>query len=424
MKKELISYINTENMQAEEVLELAGKAEHNGMDALFVCNYSSDDASRDEFLHICRKIKSEVDLTLYIGYRIMRFEDGKKAFYTGAEKLVVPYDKNSDFAVISSVTERFGKDRVFLEIDAGENSEDYLYDVCFIEKCTENKIAGLMLEDVYVNDLSKNAIAALPFPALIADNLEKNSIEGLMSLDNVYGVATGAYADTEASAVKKQLKDSGIEVKTFEANIRFSDLKKNSDGLVPVVVQDYRNLDVLMVAYMNEEAFNATLTTGRMTYFSRSRQELWEKGLTSGHFQYLKELKTDCDSDTLLAKVKQIGAACHTGSRSCFFKDIADADFIGLNPLTVLSEDYKTILDRKANPKPGSYTNYLFDKGIDKILKKCGEEATEMVIAAKNPDKEEIRYEIADFLYHMMVLMVECNVDWDDIVRELANRRT
>jgi phosphoribosyl-ATP pyrophosphohydrolase/phosphoribosyl-AMP cyclohydrolase len=159
-----------------------------------------------------------------------------------------------------------------------------------------------------------------------------------------------------------------------------------------------------------------------MTYYSRSRQELWTKGMTSGHFQYVKSLTADCDNDTLLAKVSQIGAACHTGSPTCFFNEIVKKDYIRRNPLLVFEEVYDTIMDRKMHPKEGSYTNYLFDKGIDKILKKVGEEATEIVIAAKNPDKEEIKYEISDFLYHVMVLMAEKDVTWEDITRELAHR--
>ena len=166
-----------------------------------------------------------------------------------------------------------------------------------------------------------------------------------------------------------------------------------------------------------------TIETGRMVYFSRSRQELWVKGETSGHYQYVKSLMLDCDNDTILAKVHQVGAACHTGSYSCFFKELAKKDYIETNPLKILEEDYNIIADRKNSPKEGSYTNYLFDKGIDKILKKCGEEASEIIIAAKNDGAEELKYEIADFLYHMMVLMVECGLDWEDITRELANRR-
>ena len=192
--------------------------------------------------------------------------------------------------------------------------------------------------------------------------------------------------------------------------------------MVPVIVQDYRTQEVLMMAYMNEEAFDTTINIGKMTYYSRSRNELWTKGLTSGHIQYVKELTADCDFDTILAKVSQVGVACHTGNPSCFFNEIVKKEYIEKNPLKVFETVYNIIEDRKNNPKEGSYTNYLFDKGIDKILKKVGEECTEIVIAAKNPDPEEIKYEISDFLYHVMVLMVEKGVTWEEITQELAQR--
>jgi phosphoribosyl-ATP pyrophosphohydrolase/phosphoribosyl-AMP cyclohydrolase len=242
-------------------------------------------------------------------------------------------------------------------------------------------------------------------------------------VDRVVGVSTNHFEDRDIYKAKRSLKQQGIDVDVFESSLQFSDFKTLDNGLVPAVVQDYRTGEVLMVAYMNEESFCRTLETGKMTYYSRSRQELWCKGDTSGHYQYVKKLLIDCDNDTILAKVHQIGAACHTGNRSCFYRELAGKDYIDTNPLTVLMQDYEIIMDRKAHPKQGSYTNYLFDKGLDKILKKCGEEATEMVIAAKNPDSEELKYEIADFLYHMMVLMAECDLEWEDITKELVNRR-
>ena len=222
--------------------------------------------------------------------------------------------------------------------------------------------------------------------------------------------------------LKQELKARGVVVDTFETDVEWEQFKLDSQGLIPVVVQDYKTLQVLMVAYMNEEAFSATLKTGRMTYFSRSRQSLWIKGETSGHFQYVKSLKLDCDNDTILAKVNQVGPACHTGAKSCFFKNLAEREYRETNPLKVFEDVYQVILDRKENPKEGSYTNYLFDKGIDKILKKLGEEATEIVIAAKNPNPEEVKYEMSDFLYHMMVLMAQKGLNWEDITEELANR--
>lgn len=206
--------------------------------------------------------------------------------------------------------------------------------------------------------------------------------------------------------------------------IPFSSFKLNEAGLIPVIAQDYKTNEVLMMAYMNEESYNKTLETGRMTYWSRSRQKLWAKGEESGHVQKMVSLTIDCDKDTILAKVDQTGPACHTGNPTCFFTPLADS-VTGLEDkasFKVFQDVYNVIADRKANPREGSYTNYLFDKGIDKILKKVGEECTEIVIAAKNPDQSEIKYEIADFLYHAMVLMVEKGVTWDEITDELARR--
>ena len=206
------------------------------------------------------------------------------------------------------------------------------------------------------------------------------------------------------------------------SSLSWSDFRPDANGLIPCIVQDDENGEVLMLAYMNEEAFGLTLKTGRMTYWSRSRKEIWIKGLTSGHFQFVKSIAVDCDGDTLLAKVAQVGAACHTGNRSCFYRKIFRIGHPASDPQRVLQDVYAVIADRKEHPREGSYTNYLFDKGIDKILKKVGEEAAEIIIAAKNPDRTESIYEIADLLYHLMVLMCEKGLTWEDISEELADR--
>jgi phosphoribosyl-ATP pyrophosphohydrolase/phosphoribosyl-AMP cyclohydrolase len=257
---------------------------------------------------------------------------------------------------------------------------------------------------------------------LIRDSLIRNDLAELLAMKQVVGVSTNHFEDKDIYKAKRSLKQQGIDVEVFESAIDFSDFKTLDNGLIPTVVQDYRTDEVLMVAYMNEESFRHTLETGKMTYYSRSRKELWCKGDTSGHYQYVKKLMIDCDNDTILAKVHQIGAACHTGNRSCFFRELAHKDYINTNPLAVLSEDYQVICERKKHPREGSYTNYLFDQGLDKILKKLGEEFTEIIIAAKNPTSEEIKYEVADFLYHCMVLMVEKGVTWEEITNELARR--
>ena len=195
------------------------------------------------------------------------------------------------------------------------------------------------------------------------------------------------------------------------------DLKYNNDGLIPAIVQDHFTGKVLMLAYMNEESLKISIEEGKTCFYSRSRQELWRKGATSGNFQEIVSIKTDCDRDTLLIDVIKNGPACHTGSESCFFNDIKSGDetfsYQGL---------YEMLVDRKVNKKEGSYTTYLFEKGIDKILKKVGEECTEVIIGAKGGDKEETVFEIADLLYHITVMMIEMGISVDDVTKELAKR--
>ncbi|HEY9062906.1 MAG TPA: bifunctional phosphoribosyl-AMP cyclohydrolase/phosphoribosyl-ATP diphosphatase HisIE [Pseudobacteroides sp.] len=211
-----------------------------------------------------------------------------------------------------------------------------------------------------------------------------------------------------------------------------TNLKFDSNGLIPVITQDCKTNEVLMLAYMNKEAYEKTVETKKVHYWSRSRSKLWLKGETSGHYQYVKSICIDCDNDTLLIKVEQVDAACHTGHYTCFYRDMnedgsikenSDAENNTVDKAAILQEVYNVIADRRVNPKEGSYTNYLFDKGIDKILKKVGEETAEVIIASKNKAAGEIRYEIADLIYHLFVLMVERDVKLEDIYDELKGRR-
>ncbi len=206
-----------------------------------------------------------------------------------------------------------------------------------------------------------------------------------------------------------------------------NDLKFDEKGLIPAIAQDAVSGEVLMCAYVNEESLRKTIETGKATYFSRSRNELWEKGLTSGHTQNIKEILVDCDGDAIVFKVEQVGEACHTNNPSCFYRKVVDGRLVeiptglGKNP-KILYDVYDVIVDRVKNPKEGSYTNYLFEKGIDKMLKKVGEESAEVIIASKNYVKSEVQYETADLLYHLSVVLVEQGLTWDDIFAELSSR--
>lgn len=211
-----------------------------------------------------------------------------------------------------------------------------------------------------------------------------------------------------------------------------SQVKYDANGLVPVIAQDSHSKKVRMLAYMNEEALAKTLETGKVYYYSRSRKELWLKGETSGNFQYVKSMSIDCDGDTLLLQIEQVnGISCHTGNSSCFYRELKEEvkqdHQVELKTNTkadnMLTRLYDTIMDRKLNPKSGSYTNYLFDQGINKILKKVGEECTETIIAAKEEDNKELAFEISDLIYHLTVLMAEKGLTWQDVEDELNKRK-
>lgn len=205
------------------------------------------------------------------------------------------------------------------------------------------------------------------------------------------------------------------------------ELKFDQNGLIPAVVQESASNRVLMVAYMNRESLQLTLDTGKATFYSRSRQKIWVKGETSGHFQHVEEIRVDCDADCLLVRVAADGAACHTGNTSCFFRKLDGSalkqiDTNHMPDAGILNDVFKVVVNRRDNPKEGSYTNYLFDKGIDKILKKVGEETAEVIIGAKNASRDEIQYEVADLMYHLTVMLCERGLDWQDIYEELARR--
>ena len=217
------------------------------------------------------------------------------------------------------------------------------------------------------------------------------------------------------------------------------DFKFNQQGLMPAIVQDYQTKDVLMVAYVNEESLNLSLEREETVFYSRSRQEIWHKGETSGNTQQIKEIYYDCDQDTILFMVDPAGPACHTGRISCFYRKIAEQSEVKTEKINEIQEDaqkieaefetkkvidflYKLILSRKEEMPEESYTTYLFEEGIDKILKKVGEESAEVIIASKNEPDKELVYETADLVYHMLVLLAERGITPDQIRAELKKR--
>lgn len=387
----------------------------NNADELIVYDMSDGDTAHEEALDIIKDICSEAEIPVIGAGNVKRMEDIKKLLYAGCKKAALNYAKPGNIEITEEVSKKFGKDKIVACVTEVSAITDH-----------EELIEAYIDEIILVKETClKEAIAVSRFPMIASvPEVSLDKILEILSKDNICGISGYAINENakELLPIKELCKNNDIAVNTFESALPWEDFKLNSDGHVTVVVQDYKTDEVLMVAYMNEEAYRMTLQIGKMTYYSRSRDELWIKGETSGHYQYVKSLTADCDKDTILAKVSQVGAACHTGSHSCFFNKIMEKEYEETNPLKVFEQVFAVIQDRKIHPKDGSYTNYLFDKGIDKILKKLGEEATEIVIAAKNPNANEIKYEISDFLYHMMVLMVEKDVTWEEITAELARR--
>ncbi|MGN0350547.1 MAG: bifunctional phosphoribosyl-AMP cyclohydrolase/phosphoribosyl-ATP diphosphatase HisIE [Roseburia sp.] len=398
-----------------DVIHLAKLYNDSGIDKIIVFDLSEDDEEHEKNIRTIRNINRNVEIKVCAGGNINRLEDIKKLIYAGCLQVILNGSKPISIELAKEASTRFGKDRILVSVKnvdfAFKHQEvmtEYFHEMLVLNKSVLDAIENL---------------TEIPYVVWF-EECDYEEIIFVLSRTNVRGIAGNFINETSTDVMelKSQLSAEGIKMDNFAPALKWSDLKLNSDGMVPVIVQDYRTDEVLMLAYMNEEAFNTTINIGKMTYYSRSRKELWTKGLTSGHIQYVKSLTADCDYDTILAKVSQVGVACHTGAQSCFFNDIVKKEYVEKNPLKVFEDVYNIISDRRENPKEGSYTNYLFDKGIDKILKKVGEEATEIVIAAKNPDAEEIKYEISDLLYHIMVLMAEKGVTWEDITQELSQR--
>lgn len=410
-----VAWFDDPTVISDNVITLAKQYKDKGADELLIFDLSDSDEEHDESIDIMKKINRLIGIPVVAGGNVKRQEDIKKILYTGAKRVILNFSKPYSAKLIEEAALRFGQEKIAVSLND--------FDTLFKQ---QNLIEKYSSEIVFMHRLdlaSVTTLTEIPY-VIVTDTMEESEIFRILESPGARGIS-GKFVsrtDLDLHVFKEECTKREIQMTSFENTMDFSEFKLNSDGLLPVIVQNFKTSEVLMMAYMNEQAFQQTIKTGRMTYFSRSRQCLWVKGETSGHYQYVKSLTIDCDKDTLLAKVEQIGAACHTGNPTCFFQTVAGSNYNRANPLQIFESVYDTIADRKVNPKEGSYTNYLFDKGLDKILKKVGEEATEIIIAAKNPNPEELKYEISDFLYHAMVLMVERGLTWEDIMEEMADR--
>lgn len=398
-----------------DVFQLCQNYNDSGIDKITILDLSTDDEEHERNIHTIKNINRNIEIKVCAGGNINRLEDVRKFLYAGCLQVILNASKPSSIGLAREASERFGKDRILVSV----SNLDFIFKNREILADTFHEIHVL---DESILDALEN-LTGVPYVVFLRQ-FDYDHAVSLLKRSNIRGI-TGPYitsTDTDIMKLKSRFSGEGIKMDNFAPNLKWADLKLNSDGMVPVIVQDYRTDEVLMLAYMNEEAFNTTLNIGRMTYYSRSRKELWTKGLTSGHVQYVKSLTADCDYDTILAKVSQVGPSCHTGSRSCFFNEIVRKEFVEKNPLKVLESVYDAIKERKENPMDGSYTNHMFQQGMDEILKGLVKESVEIVLAAKNTEREELKFQISDFMYNCMILMVEEGLTWNEIATELAQR--
>ena len=400
-------------LDLNNAVEMAKYYNDAGADEIAYFDSKATKDGREPNVAIIRQICDSVDIPLIACGGVRELEDVKKLLYAGASKVCMKSAALNTPELVTEASDRFGSERIICTIDLSECDDPVGY-------ARKLKALGagelLLLHNNMVPeylDIVKSIRENVALPVIVSTySTNGEAVAEMLNETNAESISLYNLQKMDIMEIKQHCREANIDVDLFESSMPFEAFKLNSDGLIPCVTQHYKTGEVLMVAYMNKES-----------YWSRSRNELWTKGDTSGHYQFVKSLTIDCDKDTILAKVSQIGAACHTGSRTCFFTDLVRKEYNDTNPMKVFEEVYNTIRDRKDQPGDDSYTNYLFGKGIDKILKKVGEGATEIVIAAKNPDSEDIKYEISDFLYHLMCLMVERGISWKDITEELADRR-
>lgn len=406
---------NSSTPTKDDIHKLVKIYNDSGIDKILIFDLSDEDDEHEINIHTIKELCRMVEIPLCAGGNIKSLDDIKHLLYAGCKQIILNGMKQDTPQLAVEGAKRYGRDKITVSL----MNVDILFKH---NRVLQDHVERLFVLNEDIIDAVEN-VTEIPYTTVVRGcNLDK--IVRILEKPSVLGIA-GAFindAQTDIMTLKTELANAGLPMNKFVPNMQWSDFKLNSDGMLPVIVQDYKTNEVLMMAYMNEEAYNNTIACGKMTYFSRSRQELWLKGATSGHYQYVKSLTADCDSDTLLAKVSQVGAACHTGAYSCFFKEVVKKEFIQKDAFKVFEHTYQIIADRKAHPKEGSYSNYLFSKGMDKMCKKLGEEATELIIAAKNMDNEQIKYEVADLLYHIMVLMVERGLSWEDITEEMSQR--
>ena len=431
----------------------------NSVDELVFYDITASNEERKTSLEFVERVARVINIPFSAGGGVSTIEDFKYILRKGADKVSVNSAAVKNPQLIREASMAFGSQCVVLSMDVKKNDEGSwsVYVKGGREKTELDAIewavraAELGAGEIVVNSIDEDgmkngydlellsritSVVNIPVIASGGAGKKEHFLDALQKtgVDGVLAASVFHFGEIKVPELKQYLKENGAEIRMPEAapqkkespsaeNADISMISFGKDGLVPCICQDAKTGAVLMLAYMNEQSLRLTLEKKRAVYYSRSRSELWEKGATSGNTQKVRAIYYDCDADALLIKVDQTGNACHTGAYSCFFNAVFDDQEASADPgSSVFGELYATVIGRKNDPSEGSYTNYLFDKGLDKILKKVGEEAAETIIAAKNQDRQELIGETGDLIYHLTVMLAEKGISMDEIEQELKSR--
>ena len=405
----------TEGYTREEIPEIMQSVNNLCVDRLIVRSLADDEQSHEAHMLILKSICMYSEVPVTAGGYMTRMEDIKKYFYAGINSIIIEASWDNSIQLMKDTCGRFGRQSVMLALNT--------IDIMFKQReLVESSVDRILVMEHNILDSAAH-VTSLPL-MIVPPEEDPVRAKELLSRPSVYGAAYPAVKleDFDVMGLKYALFEQGVTVSHLEPKLEWSNMKTNEAGLVPCIVQDYITDEVLMLAYMNEDSFRKTLISGKMTYWSRSRQALWTKGETSGHYQYVKSLTADCDHDTFLARVSQIGAACHTGNRTCFFYNIFQRETNKSNPLSMLLETYRRVQDAKETPQEGTMASYLLEHGTDKILTNMARENAQITLSAKNGDPEVIKTEMADYLFLLITLMVEYDISLEEVISELSYR--
>lgn len=400
-----VKWFHDREIVAENVVELARYYSNQGADELLVFDLSDSDEEHTESIELIQKINRVIPIPMIAGGNIKRLEDVKRILYTGVKRVMLNFSKPDMFALAQEAANRFGKEKIAVSLND--------FDALFKQ---QQLIEQYSSELIFMHRLDLNSVMNLTnIPCIIVtDTVREEELFNILRCSGVKGLSGRFVSDVEMdfSAFKDKCAERDIKITSFESLMDFSEFHADANGIISVITQNYKTGEILSVRKMDREAFETTVKTGKMTYYCADTDSMESK-----QYQYVKSMTVNETRDTLLAKID-----FREKTETHFAQSLIGSDESEKNPLQIFEYVYQTILNRKQNPKEDSYTTYLFEKGIDKILKKIGEEATEIVIAAKNPSKDELKSEFVDFLYHAMVLMVERDVTWDELTEEMAKR--